>query len=259
MSDDDSYGPNNMLDDFQNIKVNVGGGTAVLAVNAYRNLSHSLEKGGCQEALQVKDALAQLGAADVHQRAGGPVSYMDVFTGKGSPESIAGVMQTFYDYSDRFIKMFGKSGGPPRKCADWLADPDTSWQDSLQSICHEYIGLDCNGFVGNWLKRCDHSLKLDQNSRPRPVYDNRAIVRQTVPEIEYWDVIIWADFSHIAAIWDEGGGGSPRFYVCQSAGGGPRCNLYEIASSTPGVFQLRGGIPEKDVPGPVYVISLWNA
>ncbi len=53
-------------------------------------------------------------------------------------------------------------------------------------------------------------------------------------------------------------GGSPRYYVCQSAGGGPRCNLYEISSSAPGVFQLRGGIPEKDVPGPVYVISLWD-
>jgi len=259
MSDDTAIGPDEMLDAYNDIRVSAGGEQVVLQVNAYRNLSRgAASNGGCDDALLVKDALRQV-APDVWTRAGGSVSYMDVFTGKGSPEAIAGVMQAFYDYSDRFIKTFPKGNNPVGRCSTWLGDDDLSWQDSLQNICHEFIGLDCNGFVGNWLKRCDPSLKLTQNSVPRDVYNARRLTRQTVSEIGYWDIVVWADFSHIAAILDEGGGGSPRFYVCQSAGGGPRCNLYEIAAVSPGVFQLRGGIPQKDVGGNVYVVSPWSA
>ena len=260
MSDGTAIGPNEMLDIYQDIRVRTNGGEVSLQVNAYRNLSRgAASNGGCDDAIQVKDALARLGSAEVWRRAGGQVSYMDVFTGKGSPEAIAAVMQMFYDYSDRFIKMNPPSNSPEGKCSKWMSDDNLSWQDALQNICNEFIGLDCNGFVGNWLKRCDPTLKLNQNSVPKDVYNARKLVKNSVSEVEYWDIVVWMNFSHIAAIWNEGGGGSPRFYVCQSAGGGPRCNLYEIVAVSPGVFQLRGGIPQKDVPGNVYIISPWSS
>jgi hypothetical protein len=258
---DDAFGPGDMLDEYQNVRVPTGEGYVILKVDNYRNLSRgAASKGGCDDAIKVKDALVQVASSSVWSRAGGPVGYMNVFSGKGSPGAIGGVMAAFYDYADKFIRTFPPNKNTPvGRCSMWMADDNLSWQDALQNICHEFIGLDCNGFVGNWLKRCDHSLKLTQDSKPKIVYDQKRVAREDVKDIEYWDIVIWADFSHIAAVLGEGGGGKPRFYICQSAGGGPRCNLYEINRVSSGVFQLRGGIPEKDVPGNVYVISPWGA
>src|SRR6266700_4101557 len=53
------------------------------------------------------------------------------------------------------------------------------------SYVDDFIGLDCNGFVGNWLKRVDHSLLLGPQQGPRDVYNKRRIVRKTVQEIAY--------------------------------------------------------------------------
>ena len=165
-SDSSVYYPSDVLDLYKNMQFTVGGDSVSIAVNRYRNndagVHPTAADGGTQDALSIKDALMSLDSGNIWSRAGGTVSYVDVFTGKGSPEAIAAVMKCFYDYSDRFIKAFGKDpkGTPRRKCADWMADPDTSWQDALQAISNEFIGLDCNGFVGNWLKKIDHALLL---------------------------------------------------------------------------------------------------
>jgi hypothetical protein len=261
-SDSAVYYPSDMLGLYQNMKFSVGGEPVAIAVNAYRNNDSGAHPtaadGGTQDALSIKDALAGI-SGDVHSRAGGAVSYVDVFTGKGTPEAVTAVMQCFYDYSDRFISTFGKDkvGSPRRKCADWLADEDTGWQVTLQTICHEFIGLDCNGFVGNWLKRVDHSLLLGPQQGPRDVYNKRKVVRKTVQEIAYCDVVVWTNFSHIAAINMTSEAGEPHFDMCQSAGGGPRMNDYIFRAAPDGTFTRTGGIPAKDVGGPVYVISLW--
>jgi hypothetical protein len=261
-SDSAVYYPSDMLDLYRNIRFSVGGEPVSIAVNAYRNNNAATHKsaadGGTQDALSIKDALAGM-SGDVIRRAGGAQNYMGVFSGKGSPEAIGAVMQCFFDYSDRFIKAYGKDpeGSPRRKCADWLADENASWQDALQRVCHEFIGLDCNGFVGNWLSRIDHSLRLGPQQGPKEVYEKRRIVRKTVREIAYCDVVIWANFSHIAAINTASAAGEPHFDMCQSAGGGPRMNDYVFRAAPDGTFTRTGGIPAKDVGGPVYVISLW--
>ncbi|MCI0654151.1 MAG: hypothetical protein L0Y38_05310 [Methylococcaceae bacterium] len=263
-SDNSVYYPSDMLDLYKNMKFAVGGELVSIAVNRYRNNdagSHpSAAEGGTQDALSIKDALMSLDSANIRSRAGGTVSYVDVFTGKGSPEAIAAVMKCFYDYSDRFIKAFGKDkiGTPRRKCADWLADPNTSWQDALQAISNEFIGLDCNGFVGNWLKKIDHALLLGPQQSPRDVYNRRRVVRKSAIEVQYCDIVVWVDFSHIAAINMASAAGEPHFDICQSAGGGPRMNDYIIrAAPSGGTFTLSGGIPASDVAGPVYIISPW--
>lgn len=254
------YYPVDMLDAFKNIQFTVGSTQVTIAVNRYRNNDAanypSPAKGGTQDALSIKDALLSFGSKEVLARAGGASAYVGVFVGKGSPEAIAAVLTTLHDYADRFIKNFGKSAGVRGKVAKWLADDQLSWQETLQNVSNEVIGLDCNGFVGNWIKRHDHALKIGPNTRPRDVYDKRRAVRKSVDEIEGKDVIVWANYSHIAAIDWPAGAGRPKFDICQSAGGGPRINEYTVKRRSDGTYSLHGGIPQLDVGGPVNIFAL---
>lgn len=252
--------PTDMLDDYKNIEVVIDGAKLSIAINAYRNndnAKYAANKGGTQDAMSIKDALLQVKSSEILKRAGGAQNYYDVFSGKGSPDAIAAVLLCFHDYADGFIKAH-KNGAPPRKkCAAWLADQDLSWKDTLQNISNEFLGLDCNGFVGNWMKRCQPSLKLGPQQGPKEFYNARQQTRTGVDKIEYWDVVVWANFSHIAVI-DNPTTGPAKFNICQSAGGGPRVNEYTVVPSSPGKFRLYGGVPSGDVGGEVYVISHWN-
>lgn len=257
------YAPSNMLDDFKGMSVQAAGGVCSVAVNKYRNSNNAADKGGTQSAIQIKDALLQTGGAgNILAGAGGAQAYMDVFTGKGSVRGISAVLGQFATYDKQFVAKFGglPKTDPRRRCADYLADTNLSWEETLQAISNDFIGLDCNGFVGNWLKAVAPEFKISANTRPRDIYNARKASRNAVKEVEYWDVVVWANFSHIAAIdgmADLGGATPDTFNICQSAGGGPRMNTYSIKPSSSGKFRLSGGIPEKDVPGEVYIVTLW--
>ena len=258
-SDHQGYWPSDMLSDYKNIRLTVEGVSVSVAVNCYRNNGHALEKGGTQEAIVVKDALLRAGGAKtVLARCGGPQQYFAVFSGKGAPAAIAQVMLCFHEFAGKFIDQNKNGTGPGKKCAAWLADDNLSWQDTFQNISNAFLGLDCNGFVGNWMQQTEPTFKLGPQNGPKEFYSHRKHVRTTVDSIEYWDVVIWANFSHIAVIENTAGAGLPRFDMCQSAGGGPRLNEYAFAVSSPGKFRMTGGIPKSDVAGEVFVISHWE-
>jgi hypothetical protein len=253
--------PTDVLKRYKNIKVTVeGGATVSVAINAYRNndaKAHpTVSGGGTQDALAVKDALLAVKSGAILKRCGGPQAYMDVFTGKGSPAAISAVMTCFVDYGGTFAKLHQKGSAPARKCAGWLADPALGWQETLQKISDEFLGLDCNGFVGNWLAACEPSFKLGAQHGPQQFFQKKQQTRSAVDEIQYWDVVVWANFSHVAVI-DDRTSTPGRFNICQSAGGGPRVNEYAIVPASKDRFRLQGGIPSKDVAGEVYVVSHW--
>ena len=85
-SDSSVYYPSDLLDRYKDMKFVVGGEPVSIAVNRYRNndaAAHpSASDGGTQDALSIKDALMSLDSANIRNRAGGTVSYVDVFTGK---------------------------------------------------------------------------------------------------------------------------------------------------------------------------------
>jgi hypothetical protein len=251
------FGPSDMLHAFKNIECSVAGGTAVVSVNKYRNANHaSPATGGCQHAIDIKNGLLQV-AKDALTRAGGAKSYVDVFLGKGSPWAIAAVLETLVDHSEAFIKKFGKAapGTSYRKCADFLANDDLTWEQAMQGICDEYIGLDCNGFVGNWLRVVQPDFKLTPDDRADNVRRKAKAIRARVEDIEYWDVMCYAKNEHIAAV--HGRGGSPgKFWVCQSAGGGPRMNEFGFLRAGPNTFRLAAPTPQ-DIGHDFYVVSLW--
>lgn len=250
------FGPADMLHTYKNMECSVGGGTAVVSVNKYRNANKpSAEKGGCQHALVIKDRLRGV-AKDAWPRAGGVAAYVEVFMGKGSPWAIASVLETFAVYSDAFINAYKNSKGTPEaKCAAILANDDITWEQTLQKICDEYIGLDCNGFVGNWLKVVQPDFKLNQNHKADEVRTKAKTYRTELAQIEFWDVMCYTQNEHIAAV--NGAGGAPgSFMVAQSAGGGPRMNEFKFLKTGTRTFRLAAPTPQ-DIGNEFYVISLW--
>lgn len=262
----DFYGPAEMLRDFKNIRFQAGSESVNVAINNYRNNGFADGKpGNTKAALAVKDGLLGAAGKGVMDLVGGATGFVDVFTGKGSPQNIGKVLQALYTHREKFKAAHGSKGGtgPCAKVAGYLADSSISWQVAMQKISDDLLGLDCNGFVGNWMKAVAPEFKLDgSKDGPRNFYNARKQTRKTMEEIEYWDVIIWENMSHIAAIHGPLDGFGGAFYVCQSAGGGPRNNLYWIDSVTPGKFKLtrvQGGGAAQDVGGTVYVVSHWPA
>jgi hypothetical protein len=261
MDDDDSntiYMPSDMLADFKNISVVADGNHVSVSINCYKNADHT-DSAGCKDALVIKDNLIQLGSASVLGRCGGGQAYVDVFTGKGSPEGIAAVLATLADYSDQFIRRYKGAGGPTKKVVDWLSDDSLGWGETLQNVCDAFLGLDCNGFVGNWLRKCDYTLRIGPNTRIKDILAARKVARMSIDQIQYADVIVWTNLSHVAAVDDVSGGGIPKFNICQSAGGGPRINEFVVNQSSPGTFTLLGSSEwaTKNVPGPVQIFNLW--
>ncbi len=266
MYDYNSPWPSDMLKRYKNLKVMAGGSAVTVSVNRYRNndaKSHpSPDGGGTQNALKVKNALLGLNYTDVVARAGGALDYVNVFTGKGSPEAIKAVLETFANYADKFVAKYGnrtyEADYAVKLTADLLGDPALSWQDTLQAITDEFIGLDCNGFAGNWLKKADVGLKLTEQSDPGTVRRAAKTKRMHLDEIDEWDVVIWQNNSHIAVIERPTWPRSSKFWMCQSAGDGPTMQEYVFTESAPGLFTKTGGAnPRSEVGGNVEVFSVW--
>lgn len=252
------FGPRDALSAYKNISCAVGGGVATVSVNRYRNANHSSAKSGCQEALVIKDLLRGV-APDAWARAGGSVSYVEVFMGKGSPWAIAGVLETFAAHADAFIAKHAKSkNAAAARCAAILADDSISWEQTLQQICDAYIGLDCNGFVGNWLKVVEPRFKLNQNHRADEVRTKAKVYRRKASEIEFWDLMCYAKNEHIAVVdhVNKAGNAVDSYAVCQSAGGGPRMNDFKFLPAGDRLFRLAAPTAD-DIGYEFYVISLW--
>jgi len=253
-------GPSDMLRLYKNIEVPVAGGVATVSVNKYRNKNNPPEKGGCAGAIEIKQALAIASANKAWGYAGGPVAYMDSFLGKGSPWSIGGILEAFAVYSQQFIKTYANDkSSDVRKCAAILADDSITWEETLQRVCDLAFGLDCNGFVGNWLQICAPEFRITYNFFPDDVRRQRpkAIYRTDLSEVEYWDVMCYAGNEHIAAI-DSQGASPNTFWVCQSAGGGPRMNelmLTKVRNSK-NLFKLAAPTPQ-DIGSAFFILNLW--
>jgi hypothetical protein len=259
----DFFGPAQMLDEYKNIVCDVDGSQYVISVNKYRNANNPPDKGGCQDSIKLSYSLKSV-APDAYKRAGNSKYYAEAFMGKGAPRTIKAILETFYVYSAAFIKQFGNAKGTLEgKIAKIMADDNISWQDGLQQICDLSFGIDCNAFVGHWLMTVQPDFKLNYDSKSNNVRAIAKSYRNTLEEIEYWDVMCYAKNEHIAAV-DHLGHGPGRFQVCQSAGGGPRINEYgflyagkeRINGKDRQKFRLAAPTP-RDIGSEFFVVSLW--
>jgi hypothetical protein len=104
-------------------------------------------------------------------------SLVRTFVGKGTPGDIAGTLRLALRYG--------------------LVKPDTA---SLQAYCDTYIGLDCSGFVGNYLNEALGAgidvMNTGATSYRGPVGNRRL----TIESIRENDTLAWANTNHVAVI-----------------------------------------------------------
>lgn len=108
------------------------------------------------------------------------VPMVDVHTGKGSPEQIQMCLHFVAIYRLYDTKKFG---------ADAAA--------GVRDYCDQYIGLDCNGFTGNFSRETGRS-KVPNSQIPYYLPKDKTKRRTKIEDVEPNDVLIWPDFGHIA-------------------------------------------------------------
>lgn len=243
----DVYYPHNLYDEYKGLSVVCDGITYVVSVDNYRNL-----KQGLTTALQLKDALNDVSSGLARKACGGDLAWMSVFTGKGSPESIATALEYVYRFRDQIIRSY-----PGWECSRVLAahSPEQP-QALLQAISDKYLGLDCNGFVGNFVHRVAPKMAPQAgNTWIGAYYPNRVIVRQTVDEVDIMDVLIWRDY-HIAIVDNyQWLGDHWRFSIAQSTGGGPQIYLHRLTAKGGGKFTFHT-VHGTQVGGDCDIVSL---
>jgi hypothetical protein len=216
----DDVTPLGMLLRYWNLKVPTPDGTAPVMVNSYKCSTPAF--GGTVNEEKIKDAFISVSKKKIIDEAGGPHPYVDAFVGKASPETFETVLELVYQYREEFVSAYGKSHTEPYKTCAKILSADARPERILQNFCDKYMGLDCNGFVGNFVAKADHSLKLKPNSSiQHEFFPNKKALRANADEVQAKDLIIWSNFQHIASI-DEGL--YDKLIVCQSTAGGPQAS-----------------------------------
>jgi hypothetical protein len=147
-----------------------------------------------------------------------------VYAGKGSPEDISDILwlARHYDLVD-----VQQTAAAPKK----HLRRDATW--TLQHYCDDYIGLDCNGFVGNYVHNVMGNAGYTGDT-PIPHYYHVGTGRTKLDDIQALDVMIWPDFGHITIIDSLGmknPDGSLNCIVAESTaawGGGTHVGSYVI-------------------------------
>jgi hypothetical protein len=233
--------PDYLIQRYQNLYVRVSASefSGPYRATQYRNARHGSKPTGTKAGLQKKDAI--LGAlcwkykqitgrehsgeniqvppehqskwyAVFRNRPINKVSLVRAFNGKGSPEEMELALEAA------------------------LATGQVQRED-LYAFCHQYMGLDCNGFVGNYA-RANGMMKSDGHLGPSTgpdVYALRGEMRTRIEEIRKGDTLIWpGESEHVAIVSFSYGYGAVE--VCESAkslgGLSQRCYQFTGRTST---------------------------
>jgi hypothetical protein len=258
------YYPSNLYDLYRDIHLDCDGPVTV-AVQRYRNRNHT-DASGTKNAVQVMWALDKISQGQARRAVGTNQAWVDVFTGKGAPVNIATALEQLYRFRKTFIDAHRnpKAVDPDAyACAQMLREYEGRPAAMMKEACWRYVGLDCNGFVGNFVAAVKPKAGNPQ-IKPKQYYDARAATRATADQVDTMDLLVWANFSHIAIVdtyrrvqvevrkkmvdqW--------RFNVIQCTG--PGLILEEKALTPLGGSLFRVDPPTKGgVAGPVYAITI---
>jgi hypothetical protein len=156
-----------------------------------------------------------------------------VFTGKGTPDLIVQAL--------RLAEAFG------------LVRPNVA---AMQSYCDDYIGLDCNGFVGNYLRARGCTVVGPQTPAFPYAFvpPNWRLTKLT--DVKAESVLVWKNAGHVAIVDRISGiqyNGVLPAAVCESTGAravardvhtdGLNYTVYEIhPPGKDGVFKVKRGL-----------------
>jgi hypothetical protein len=153
-------------------------------------------------------------------------SFMAAFSGKGSPETLWAMIQLISYWRAYKTHIEGKPGIAP-----------------VAEIVDKYLGADCNGFVGNFLRAKFAGVKVGP-STPESDFRTGGIFRSSPTEVRAEDVIVFGGFHHVAIVDHviSSSASEAKCIVCESrskAHGGPQMNAFPITFSK-GTFSMRG-------------------
>jgi hypothetical protein len=247
-----SFYPSDLLDEYKSLWTRAESTLCTISINKYRCRIPGF--GGTVDPELVKDGFLQIEGGQILNEAGGAYAFVDVFTGKGSPNSIVTVIQAVYEYRLAFVKRFSGQPGVLGDCAAILKNNEGNPQKMLQEFCDAYLGLDCNGFVGNYVARAKRSNMTNLVSFG-PQTDIATFlrvgkIRKSIDAMDDLDVLIFPNNVHIAII--DSFEDESHVNVVQSTGGGPQISRHGLVSAGDNKFTL---MPPTKVAGPVQIVT----
>jgi hypothetical protein len=227
----DVYKPSDLMAEFRSIPVDCDGTEVSVRVTRYRNLKHVGKASGTENAVAVMSGLNTVskGAAGRDCTGPGKNPWLDVFTGKGSPENIGVALSTLYRYRREFVQRYEKTPQYPmlRSCAEMLAKKEGDPGAMMREACYRYIGLDCSGFAGRYIENVNP--KWGGPNSIIPLMPNGRTRRTKLAEIAVGDLLVWTEPNHVAVI--DARVGPDQFRVSQSTGPGLIQTLCKLVPS----------------------------
>lgn len=170
--------------------------------------------GGQAERMQYKDRLlgAIGGGRGIAQNGMSASDFVGVFSGKGTMDDIATCLKLAVRH-----RIF-------HHARTLATDAQLPYQRLLQRVADDYIGLDCNGFVGNWAIY-NAVPRASASYLPLDWLAGRA-ARLTLADVQRFDVVVWASGNHIGMVETVGSlaadGRSLSVGFAESSSGGMR-------------------------------------
>ena len=161
-------------------------------------------------------------------------SFMSCFGGKASPELLGDMIQLISYWRYWQTAKLGKTVA------------------TLPAIVESYLGVDCNGFIGNYLQAKYKGNSLGPSSTEYTYHVKGKHTRRTkLSEIRMDDVIVWEGYGHVTIVQEviDHGDDWAVVEICESRGkkeGGAQWAIDEITWQTkggkpqPGSFRMRG-------------------
>ena len=161
------------------------------------SVSVTVQKYACQhpgygtgqaERMQYKDRLlgAISGGRGIAANGMTASRFVGVFSGKGTMDDIATCMRLAVRH-----RIF-------HHARTLVADAHLPYQSLLQRVADDYVGLDCNGFVGNW---AIYNAVPGASASHFPLdWLAGRTARRTLAELQQYDVVVWAGGTHIGTI-----------------------------------------------------------
>jgi len=117
------------------------------------------------------------------------------------PGAPASVVREVVDILDLAPVFFGKGKPSQIRQALRLAEYFELVGDTVSALntyCTDYVGLDCSGFVGNFLQEMGHPSFGPET--PASAFAPAGSRRKSLDDVEAFDVICWKNTDHVAII-----------------------------------------------------------
>jgi hypothetical protein len=206
-----SFQPSQARAKYKSITVLLDAPTAAVPV-AVTRYACSVYGRGQEERRQFRERLHRASAAD--QLGLTEHEFVDVFTGKGMPDAIAKCLRLAARH--RVYCHAGPGAG---------AGAGLDAAAGIRQVADSYVGLDCNGFVGNWARMA--GVRHATAQRAPLDWLSHTRVRRRLEDVSPFDVLVWANGCHIAVLEN-----------CDAPTASARRRHAEVAESSTGGIQL---------------------